>query len=257
MSFRRASGFSGPLTCGSWGIGRPASGSAPGDINTNRDVHILQVIGKLAPGVPARVAQAELDAHAARLAREYPQTNAGYGVALESLIPRSWATQGSLSRSARSDCDAARDRVGERREPDARAHEPSLPRTDDAQRAGASQSRIITLILIEAGLDRRNRWTARASSRRDGGEGARESCAAGPAVASIEVTLDARVLMSGLLLTLLTGLRLWPLACLACLATNAASALAGCGRALPPGVIGVALSIYWSEVNWRWRRSCW
>jgi putative ABC transport system permease protein len=55
------------------------------DLTTSRDVHILQVIGKLAPGVPARVAQAELDAHAARLAREYPQTNAGYGVTLESL----------------------------------------------------------------------------------------------------------------------------------------------------------------------------
>ena len=71
-----------------WLLGRrgvPRSGSMPGDISTNRDVHILQVIGKLAPGVPLPVAQAELDAHAARLARQFPQTNTGYGVLLDPL----------------------------------------------------------------------------------------------------------------------------------------------------------------------------
>ena len=71
-----------------WLLGRrgvPRSGSMQGDISTNRDVHILQVIGKLAPGVPLPVAQAELDAHAARLARQFPQTNTGYGVLLDPL----------------------------------------------------------------------------------------------------------------------------------------------------------------------------
>ncbi len=71
-----------------WLLGRrgvPRSGSMRGDISTNRDVHILQVIGKLAPGVPLPVAQAELDAHAARLARQFPQTNTGYGVLLDPL----------------------------------------------------------------------------------------------------------------------------------------------------------------------------
>ncbi len=71
-----------------WLLGRrgiPRSGSVPGDLTTNRDVHILQVIGKLAPGVPLPVAQAELDAHAARLARQFPQTNTGYGVLLDPL----------------------------------------------------------------------------------------------------------------------------------------------------------------------------
>ena len=71
-----------------WLLGRrgvPRSGSMLGDISTNRDVHILQVIGKLAPGVPLPVAQAELDAHAARLARQFPQTNTGYGVLLDPL----------------------------------------------------------------------------------------------------------------------------------------------------------------------------
>ncbi len=71
-----------------WLLGRrgiPRSGAVPGDLTTNRDVHILQVIGKLAPGVPLPVAQAELDAHAARLARQFPQTNTGYGVLLDPL----------------------------------------------------------------------------------------------------------------------------------------------------------------------------
>jgi putative ABC transport system permease protein len=71
-----------------WLLGRrgiPRAGAVPGDLSTNRDVHILQVIGKLAPGVPLAVAQAELDGHAARLALQFPQTNAGYGVVLDPL----------------------------------------------------------------------------------------------------------------------------------------------------------------------------
>jgi putative ABC transport system permease protein len=71
-----------------WLLGRrgiPRTGAVAGDLTTNRDVHILQVIGKLAPGVPLPVAQAELDAHAARLARQFPQTNTGYGVLLDPL----------------------------------------------------------------------------------------------------------------------------------------------------------------------------
>jgi len=71
-----------------WLLGRrgiPRSGPVPGDLSTNRDVHILRVIGKLAPGVPLPVAQAELEAHAARLALQFPQTNTGYSVLLDPL----------------------------------------------------------------------------------------------------------------------------------------------------------------------------
>jgi putative ABC transport system permease protein len=50
-----------------------------------RGVHIWSVVARLKPGVTMEAAQAELGAVAAGLAREFPQTNAGRGVALESL----------------------------------------------------------------------------------------------------------------------------------------------------------------------------
>jgi putative ABC transport system permease protein len=51
----------------------------------NRDVHILTVVGRLRPGVSVPEAQAELDVISARLAREYPKTNTGWGTALDPL----------------------------------------------------------------------------------------------------------------------------------------------------------------------------
>jgi putative ABC transport system permease protein len=51
----------------------------------NRDVHILTVIGRLRRGVSIQEAQAELDVVAARLARDYPATNKGWGIALDPL----------------------------------------------------------------------------------------------------------------------------------------------------------------------------
>jgi putative ABC transport system permease protein len=63
-----------------WGM-RPIQG-AP---ERARGVHIWSVVARLKPGVAMEAAQAELGAVAAGLAREFPQTNAGRGVALESL----------------------------------------------------------------------------------------------------------------------------------------------------------------------------
>ena len=51
----------------------------------NRDVHILTVVGRLRRDVSMSEAQAELDVIAARLAREYPGTNKGWGTALDPL----------------------------------------------------------------------------------------------------------------------------------------------------------------------------
>jgi putative ABC transport system permease protein len=51
----------------------------------NRDVHILTVVGRLRHGVSLPEAQAELDVIAARLAREYPATNRGWGTVLDPL----------------------------------------------------------------------------------------------------------------------------------------------------------------------------
>lgn len=50
-----------------------------------RGVHIWSVVARLKPGVTMEAAQAELGTVAAGLAREFPQTNAGRGVALQSL----------------------------------------------------------------------------------------------------------------------------------------------------------------------------
>ena len=50
-----------------------------------RTFYALQVVGRMKPGIAIAAAQSDLDAVAAGLAREYPQTNTGRGVALESL----------------------------------------------------------------------------------------------------------------------------------------------------------------------------
>jgi putative ABC transport system permease protein len=51
----------------------------------NRDVHILTVVGRLKRDVSLPEAQSELDLMSARLAREYPTTNKGWGTALDPL----------------------------------------------------------------------------------------------------------------------------------------------------------------------------
>jgi putative ABC transport system permease protein len=65
--------------------GVPRGSTAAAGTTTNRDIHVLQVIGALAQGVSLPVAQAELDAQAARLARAFPATNTGTGIAIEPL----------------------------------------------------------------------------------------------------------------------------------------------------------------------------
>jgi putative ABC transport system permease protein len=51
----------------------------------NRGVHLLQVIGRLKPGISRERAQNEMRIVADRLAREYPNTNAGFSVDLVPL----------------------------------------------------------------------------------------------------------------------------------------------------------------------------
>jgi putative ABC transport system permease protein len=55
------------------------------DMRTMRDSHLFTVVGRLAAGRTRGEAQAEMDALAARLAREYPDTNQGLGVNVMSL----------------------------------------------------------------------------------------------------------------------------------------------------------------------------
>ncbi len=52
----------------------------------DRANHYLWVIGRLKPGVSREQAQADLAGIADRLGREYPTTNAGHGVKVESLV---------------------------------------------------------------------------------------------------------------------------------------------------------------------------
>jgi ABC-type antimicrobial peptide transport system permease subunit len=71
-----------------WLLGRrgvPQMSNMLGDLTTNRDVHIVTVIGRLRQGVTREAAQADLDPIASRLAREYPQFNTGRTVMLEPL----------------------------------------------------------------------------------------------------------------------------------------------------------------------------
>jgi len=60
--------------------GIPRSFPFPGDITTIRDSHILEVVGRLAPGVTRQQAQSQLSIVMAQLAERYPETNAGLGV---------------------------------------------------------------------------------------------------------------------------------------------------------------------------------
>jgi putative ABC transport system permease protein len=55
------------------------------NLSQNRDVHILTVVGRLKRDVSLAEAQAELDVMSARLAREYPSTNKGWGTAIDPL----------------------------------------------------------------------------------------------------------------------------------------------------------------------------
>jgi predicted permease len=55
------------------------------DMRAMRDSHLFTVVGRLKAGRTALEAQAEMDAIAARLAREYPDTNDGLGVNVASL----------------------------------------------------------------------------------------------------------------------------------------------------------------------------
>lgn len=55
------------------------------NLSQNRDVHMLTAVGRLKRDVSLGEAQAELDVVSARLAREYPGTNKGWGTALDPL----------------------------------------------------------------------------------------------------------------------------------------------------------------------------
>ena len=56
-----------------------------GNLRENRDVHMLTAVGRLREDVSLSEAQAELDVISARLGREYPKTNKGWGTALDPL----------------------------------------------------------------------------------------------------------------------------------------------------------------------------
>jgi predicted permease len=55
------------------------------DLRTMRDSHLFTVVGRLAPGRSPAEAQAEMDAIAARLAHQYPDTNEALGANVASL----------------------------------------------------------------------------------------------------------------------------------------------------------------------------
>ncbi len=61
-----------------------AAGSSP--MTNQRGAHFLHVIGRLKPGVTEGQAQAEVDAIAARLEQQYPDTNTHKGIRLESAL---------------------------------------------------------------------------------------------------------------------------------------------------------------------------
>jgi putative ABC transport system permease protein len=54
--------------------------------NANRASHYLEVIGRLKSGTTMAQAQADLETITSRLAQQYPQTNAGHGVRVVSLV---------------------------------------------------------------------------------------------------------------------------------------------------------------------------
>jgi predicted permease len=192
--------------------GVPRATAVPGDLTSNRDVHILRVIGRLAPGTPLPLAQAELDGHAARLAGEFPQTNTGYGVVLDPL-------QASLVGDTRPVLMVLLGAVGVLLLI-AAANVANLMLVRTSQRAmeltmrsvlGASRGRLAAQILAEAVL-------------LAGIGGVLGILLAGWGVQTLvslappdlprleEVALDQRVLACGLVLTLVTGcgFGLWP-----------------------------------------------
>jgi putative ABC transport system permease protein len=57
----------------------------PGDLPSNRDVHIMTVVGRLRPGVSMEAARAEIGAIGKRLEAEYPQWNTKLGFDVEPL----------------------------------------------------------------------------------------------------------------------------------------------------------------------------
>ena len=63
---------------------------APLDLSTaekaDRSTHYLEVIGRLKSGTSMEQAQADLESIAARLAQQYPETNAGHGVRVLGLV---------------------------------------------------------------------------------------------------------------------------------------------------------------------------
>ncbi len=80
-----APGFQFPEKAEIWALARhvvPENPWAPGgqDITTVRGLHYFPVIARLKPGVDAARAQAEMDVIAARLAKQYPDSNADTGV---------------------------------------------------------------------------------------------------------------------------------------------------------------------------------
>jgi len=68
----------------------------PGDVTTMRDAWYFRVVGRLAPGISPEVARAEMDAVAARLAQEYPETNESAGVNIVPLLDQTTAGFGSV-----------------------------------------------------------------------------------------------------------------------------------------------------------------
>jgi putative ABC transport system permease protein len=78
-------GFEAPLGVGLW-LPLAAHGPLHG---ATRDHHRLEVLARLRPGVPPRLAAADLAAVAAEVARRHPETNLGWGVSLEAL-PVAW-----------------------------------------------------------------------------------------------------------------------------------------------------------------------
>ena len=90
-----------------------------------RGAYVLQVVGRLKPGVSIEAAEADLGAVADGLAREFPQTNKGRGVTLERLHDsidrqRSAAHVDAVPRRRRI---RAPDLLRQRRQPAARARD--------------------------------------------------------------------------------------------------------------------------------------
>jgi putative ABC transport system permease protein len=81
----------GTLAANSWFDRHPADVWVPAALtraNTNRAFRYLLVYGRLRPGATTAGAQAELSAIAARLAHDYPETNAKSGVIIDLLEDR-------------------------------------------------------------------------------------------------------------------------------------------------------------------------